>query len=181
MCEWQKVISIDILHLIQCVACNLIGNTDSIPIFLIPSIGGFSVFRTFFCFLFSLYYYYLFLLSPFYGNNVLPVMVFICTLGQWPHRLLTDYFSLCKSPKMSNSICAPSSFAVSQLLGNTIMLFVWVHEVQITYRINSGRLISRWYAKTFSSEVSDISTANTSWVCTCVLDTRGIFIMYFIS
>ncbi len=141
-------------------------------------------FQNFFLFpIFSFFYYYLFLLSPFYSNNVLPVMVFICTLGQWPHILLTDYFSLCKSPKMSNSICAPSSgsFAVSQLLGNTIMLFVWVHEVQITYRINSGRLISRWYAKTFSSEVSDISTANTSWVCTCVLDTRGIFFMYFIS
>ncbi len=45
----------------------------------------------------------------------------------------------------TNLICAPSSgsFAVSQLLGNKIMLFVWVHEVQIKYRINSGRLLSR--------------------------------------
>ncbi len=100
----------------------------------------------------------------------------------WP----TDYFSKCLTSfyvAATNSICAPSSgsFAVSQLLGNKIMLFVWVHKVQIKYRINSGRLLSRWYAKTFSSEVSDISTANTSWLCTCIWDTRGIFMMYFIA
>lgn len=83
----------------------------------------------------------------------------------------------------ANSICAPSSgsSAVSQLLGNKKMLFVWVHEVQIKYQINSRSLLSRWYAKTFSSEVSDISTANTSRLCTCVWDTRGIFMMYFIA